>query len=445
MSNLALDIQGNENINQMIKEIKDKITKSPISDLVDDSENQYVDLVLQGGGVLGIALVGYTYALEQAGLRFLNIAGTSAGAINALFLAALGKPNSSKSIELLEIFNGMDMKSFIDGGLIAEALVDDIKNKDNFITAILPKLGILAAECKFSKNKLGVNPGKTFEEWLKNELKKRGITTNEQLLQNLVNPQDLRIRNRPECSLNQKDIEDDLKESKLAIVAADVTTQTKVIFPQMADLYWDNYKEVSPCKFVRASMSIPLFFEPLVIDKIPKGKESDWDQKAGYKGDIPSSVYFVDGGIVSNFPIDIFHQKNRVPLCPTFGVKLHADRNEIQNIDNIKDFLVALFDTARHTADFTFLYQNNDYQKLIAYVDTSEKVDGKAKYHWLDFEMPDAKKEELFALGVKAAHEFILGSSVRQAFDWVNYKKIRKDLLNSYNSVKDGNNLSKNQ
>ncbi|MEQ1454577.1 patatin-like phospholipase family protein [Acinetobacter seifertii] len=344
MSNLALDIQGNENINQMIKEIKDKITKSPISDLVDDSENQYVDLVLQGGGVLGIALVGYTYALEQAGLRFLNIAGTSAGAINALFLAALGKPNSSKSIELLEIFNGMDMKSFIDGGLIAEALVDDIKNKDNFITAILPKLGILAAECKFSKNKLGVNPGKTFEEWLKNELKKRGITTNEQLLQNLVNPQDLRIRNRPECSLNQKDIEDDLKESKLAIVAADVTTQTKVIFPQMADLYWDNYKEVSPCKFVRASMSIPLFFEPLVIDKIPKGKESDWDQKAGYKGDIPSSVYFVDGGIVSNFPIDIFHQKNRVPLCPTFGVKLHADRNEIQNIDNIKDFLVALFD-----------------------------------------------------------------------------------------------------
>ncbi|MEQ1454297.1 hypothetical protein [Acinetobacter seifertii] len=105
----------------------------------------------------------------------------------------------------------------------------------------------------------------------------------------------------------------------------------------------------------------------------------------------------------------------------------------------------SLFDTARHTADFTFLYQNNDYQKLIAYVDTSEKVDGKAKYHWLDFEMPDAKKEELFALGVKAAHEFILGSSVRQAFDWVNYKKIRKDLLNSYNSVKDGNNLSKNQ
>ncbi|QNX32520.1 patatin-like phospholipase family protein [Acinetobacter seifertii] len=174
MSNLALDIQGNENINQMIKEIKDKITNSHISDLVDDSKNQYVDLVLQGGGVLGIALIGYTYALEQAGIRFLNIAGTSAGAINALFLAALGKPNSSKSIELLEIFNGMDMKSFIDGGLIVEALVDDIKNKDNFITAILPKLGILAVEGKFSKNKLGINPGRTFEEWMENELKKGG-------------------------------------------------------------------------------------------------------------------------------------------------------------------------------------------------------------------------------------------------------------------------------
>ena len=54
--------------------------------------NQYVDLVMEGGGVLGIALVGYTYVLEQAGLRFLGIAGTSAGAINAAYFA--GAPDS---------------------------------------------------------------------------------------------------------------------------------------------------------------------------------------------------------------------------------------------------------------------------------------------------------------------------------------------------------------
>lgn len=46
-----------------------------ISDLVDDNNLQYVDLVMEGGGVLGIALTGYTYALEQAGIRFLGIGG----------------------------------------------------------------------------------------------------------------------------------------------------------------------------------------------------------------------------------------------------------------------------------------------------------------------------------------------------------------------------------
>ncbi|MDZ7847324.1 MAG: patatin-like phospholipase family protein [Owenweeksia sp.] len=44
----------------------------------------------EGGGVLGIGLVGYTYILEQAGLRFFSLAGTSAGSINTLLMAAMG-------------------------------------------------------------------------------------------------------------------------------------------------------------------------------------------------------------------------------------------------------------------------------------------------------------------------------------------------------------------
>jgi predicted acylesterase/phospholipase RssA len=45
-------------------------------------------LVLQGGGTLGIAHLGFLYGLEQAGVRFVGTAGTSAGAIVALMLAA---------------------------------------------------------------------------------------------------------------------------------------------------------------------------------------------------------------------------------------------------------------------------------------------------------------------------------------------------------------------
>ena len=48
-----------------------------------------VDLVQQGGGMFGVALLGYTYIMEKAGIRFHSFGGTSAGAINAAFLAAI--------------------------------------------------------------------------------------------------------------------------------------------------------------------------------------------------------------------------------------------------------------------------------------------------------------------------------------------------------------------
>ena len=51
-----------------------------VSDLVDTNGHQYVDLVQEGGGVLGIALLGFTYVLESMGIRFWRLAGTSAGA-----------------------------------------------------------------------------------------------------------------------------------------------------------------------------------------------------------------------------------------------------------------------------------------------------------------------------------------------------------------------------
>jgi len=66
------------------------------SDVEDANGNQYVDLVQEGGGVLGIGLVGYTYVLENAGIRFFSLAGTSAGAINTMMLAALGQIHDAK-------------------------------------------------------------------------------------------------------------------------------------------------------------------------------------------------------------------------------------------------------------------------------------------------------------------------------------------------------------
>src|SRR5690348_4877592 len=66
-----------------------------------------VDLVLEGGGVRGIALVGDLSVLEEHGYKPHNSAGTSAGAIVATLLAA-----GYTSAELAEIIAALDFTRF---------------------------------------------------------------------------------------------------------------------------------------------------------------------------------------------------------------------------------------------------------------------------------------------------------------------------------------------
>jgi NTE family protein len=80
----ASDFTQAKKVRDLISELKETCEDKEFSDVVDDEDNQYVDLVMEGGGVLGVALIGYTYVLEEMGIRFLRVGGTSAGSINAL-------------------------------------------------------------------------------------------------------------------------------------------------------------------------------------------------------------------------------------------------------------------------------------------------------------------------------------------------------------------------
>src|SRR5688572_2986350 len=86
-----------------------------VSDVTDSSGYQYVDLVQEGGGVLGVALVGYTYVLEKMGIRFFSLAGTSAGSINAMLMASTGNKEDEKVEKIVEDFLGLDLFSLVDG------------------------------------------------------------------------------------------------------------------------------------------------------------------------------------------------------------------------------------------------------------------------------------------------------------------------------------------
>ncbi|MFQ2704535.1 hypothetical protein ACK3ZF_16740 [Aeromonas caviae] len=61
------------NIKEVMNSVKVKIREDALdqkiySDAIDEDGNQYIDIVMEGGGVLGVALIGYLYTLEEADL-----------------------------------------------------------------------------------------------------------------------------------------------------------------------------------------------------------------------------------------------------------------------------------------------------------------------------------------------------------------------------------------
>lgn len=398
------DFVNRDAVRTLVAATRDAVHGRPFSDIVDGEGHQYVDLVMEGGGVLGIALAGYTYALEEAGIRFLGIGGTSAGSINALLLAAAAPPGERKSPRILDILTSLDPLSFVDGGSASRDLMKSLTGNIGPMKIAWKLMPLLD---EISKD-LGINPGKAFLRWLKEALADSGIVTLRDL-QDRMNtlPPDLKTREGRPLSLEEA-------APRLAIVAAEVASETKIEFPKLAPLFWEDPLEVNPAKFVRASMSIPFFFQPLRL-VVPPSAAHHWRTLAHYDGPIPSEGVLVDGGIMSNFPIDLFHGIENPPLAPTFGAKLGSEKRQIHAIDGPKTLLSALFDSARHCLDYDFLARHPDYRHLVGHIPTDD-------VSWLNFALSDAEKLLLFQRGVETACAFLRG------FDWPAYKMLRTDL-----------------
>lgn len=403
------DFTNNQEVMKLVEGMKaDKIDQKQFSDILDSSGNQYVELVQEGGGVLGVALIGYTYVLEQLGIRFFSLAGTSAGSINAMLLAGLGDISKPKSEKVIEVLVNKNLYDFVDGN-------DDSKE---FIRALVEKAKRVKLIWKGWQiideifDDLGLNPGDDFLNWLSGYLKNNGIKTLADLKTNFMKvPDDLAVREGVEKTI------DGLKP-RLAIITADLTTETKVEFPKMAGLYWANPDNVNPAYYVRASMSIPYFFSPLRIGNIPKGPEAkkNWEEQVSFMGVPPKESFLVDGGLLSNFPIDIFHNPSVVPRLPSFGVRLGDNRNNANKISSPTNLFGAMFNSLRHLHDYDFILRNPDYRLLIEKIDVGD-------HDWLNFGITDAAKLDLFKRGAQAAERFL------RKFDWIEYKKVRAKLV----------------
>jgi NTE family protein len=224
------------------------------------------DLVLGGGGVLGIGHVGALVGLESAGYSFPRVAGTSAGAVVGALVAArmpVGR--------ITEIMGELDYRRFADRSLLDRVPIGG------------PLLSLLIDD--------GVYEGDFLREWLGNLLVDEcGVETFADL-----------AFDDPESALPPE------RRFRLVVTATDVTLGELVYLP------WDYERAYGleagaqrVADAVRASTSIPFFFEPATV-----------------RSSTGASSTLVDGGVLSNFPIDVFDRTDgRPPRWPTFGVKL---------------------------------------------------------------------------------------------------------------------------
>ncbi|MFN8357568.1 MAG: patatin-like phospholipase family protein [Spirosomataceae bacterium] len=409
MSKIELsDYINNYRVRKCIDVIQQK--KPVVSDIVDDKGNQYTNLVLEGGGFLGIALMGYVYALEQAGIRFLNIGGTSAGAVTASFVATADYPAEMKSLKVLDVYHHSNFLDFLDDGEDTDdndvkAFVQSmLETKKNFFSSLSTGWKFLKVIDNL-KNQNGLVAGTSIHGWITKTLNAYGVATVEELKQKMNNLPALKTRSGQPLDIS----------ARLAIITTELTTRTKVEFPQMSGLFYNDPDQMNPADFIRASLSVPLLFTPFKIsmENAPSDLEP-WRKIANFHGArLPKEAIFVDGALMSNFPIDVFRHDTTHEYCPTLGVKLGFDRNEFLEVNNILDVLNCCMDASINLRDFEFLQFHPEYQSMVGYIDTRQ-------HSWINFEVNDEEKVDLFCVGVEGAKDFLLN------FDWNEYKAIYK-------------------
>ena len=257
------------------------------------------DLALEGGGVKGIGLVGAILVLDEAGYRFRGVAGTSAGAIAACLVASITKAGAPMT-GLRELMGSMRFSDFMPEGRL-----------HRFLDHQGGKVGSLVADAAVLSHRMGVYSGDYLAEWLTPKLADLGVRT----FEDLRLPDDDPGRSLP-----------DGHDYRLVVHTSDITRGQLVRLPWDYPMYGWDPQGMDVVRAVRASMSIPFFFEPVTFDAqsadvevpAPDGRSVTQHYEGG-------SVTWVDGGMLRNFPIHAFDRADGgVPRWPTIGIKLSS-------------------------------------------------------------------------------------------------------------------------
>lgn len=314
------------------------------------------DLVLEGGGVKGIALAGAYSVIEERGYTIKRIAGTSAGSIVGALVAA-----GLKASELEAMMRELDYRKFRDEGLLARQWF------------VGKPMAVLFQQ--------GIYEGNYAHDWIRDKLAEHSVHTFANL------PYDDPERTIPEA-----------QRYRLVVMVSDISRGRLLRLPWGYPDYKQNADDQQVADAVRASMSIPFFFKPVHLKNLGDGQDS----------------VLVDGGMLSNFPVDSFDAPAGVePRWPTFGIKLSAKASSVAdaapaNVHGTISMTRAMIKTM--TGFYDRMYVDRlDVQARTIFVDTG-------KIQSTDFGLTQDDCTFLYKSGRQAALDFF------STWDWDAYK-----------------------
>jgi NTE family protein len=323
----------------------------------------FADLVLEGGGVKGIALAGAITVLMERGYEFQRVAGTSAGAIVGALVAA-----GFDRDEIEQTVTAIDYHKFKDGHHWNGNLVGDL-----FDVALHQ----------------GVYRGEYLKSWLGEQLARKDVRCFDDLT--YTDP-DGRSPKAPDQGY------------RLVVNVSDVTAGC------LRQLPWDyrEHYQLDPgdepvVDAVRCSMSIPFFYRPAAITT-GTGEEH----------------VILDGGWLSNFPVDLFDPEPGLESrWPTFGIKLSSKQDAVQlaysRIHGTVGMTRAILSTMTGFYDRMHVASPEVADRTI-FVDTQDISS-------TDFDLTPQQRDTLFANGRQAALDFLDGTGDRPAWDWNSYQR----------------------
>ncbi len=321
----------------------------------------YKNLVLEGGGIRGVAYAGAISVLEQQHILFEieKIAGTSSGAIAGVMISI-----GYNATEIDSIMRSLPLEEFNDG-----------------------KGGIFG-KYRRARNNYGLYKGEKFTRWIQQLIKYKTSDENFSFAQ-----------------LHQLHLQNNLYKDFYC-------TATNLSKQQLEIFSFENTPNMPLALAVRISGGIPLFFEPIILN--------NQYQKIEKTDTLSFKNYYVDGGMIANYPISIFDtcenggnpfQCDKIWFnTQTLGIKLErpAQIDSLKNNSNhVPPFLINSFKEYMHAFNTLVLetlnqrYPNREDEKGRTIYISYGTVPATVR------KMTPAEKEMLFNNGVAGVTDFL--------------------------------------